>query len=64
MAETKYIRGSDPYDPFAARQVAPSYDLKRGKVTPRAKAAWNQVDGHGKPHDPERGRKLLDEAER
>jgi len=39
-----------------------NYHAKRGKVTPKPKAAWGATDGNGQPLDAERGKQLLDEA--
>jgi hypothetical protein len=62
MARINYIQGEAPNDPFKKMNL-PGYSLKRGKIVPPVKAStWGQRDGDGKPHDPESGKALLDEA--
>lgn len=63
----RYVHGSDPNDPFQdnpfnPRVVQEGYDMRRGKVAPRPRAAWGMKGGMGQDVDHDAGQKVLDEA--
>lgn len=65
--DTKFIHGNDPNDPSLLNPLRPlreGWDMRRGKVTPKAPASWGMKDANGRGVDYDAARKILDEAER
>jgi len=63
MAHARITRFYDDGTITATDFQEPDYHAKRGKITPPAKANWGTpLDGNSKGHDPDLGRKVLDEA--
>lgn len=63
MAKVEHIQGDAPNDPFAEPLKREGFNHRRGKVLPPALPSWG---GDRERHNEalERGRNILDEAER
>jgi hypothetical protein len=54
---------NNPLRPFQPKPQSGGWSAeRRGKFFPPTRASWNQVDSNNRTHDPELGRKVLDES--